>query len=258
MWEQGNLHNKPYRKSARIVGDVIGKYHPHGESADLRHGRAHGAGVLAALPARRRPGQLRLDRRRQRRRDALHRGPPDAPRRARCSATTSTRRPSTGRRTTTARSSSRRCCRRSSRTCSSTAPRASPSAWRPTSRRTTSPRSSTRRSSSSSTPTRRSAQLMKKLPGPDFPTAGFIHGAQGIRDAYKTGRGIVQVRARAVVEKAARGDKEAIVVTEIPYQVNKAQADRADRRARQRQEDRGHRATCATSPTARACASSSS
>ena len=65
-------------------------------------------------------------------------------------------------------------------------------------------------------------QLMKKLPGPDFPTAGFIHGAQGIRDAYKTGRGIVQVRAKASIEKAARGDKESIVVTEIPYQVNKA------------------------------------
>src|SRR2546430_5375911 len=64
--------------------------------------------------------------------------------------------------------------------------------------------------------------LMKKLPGPDFPTAGFIHGAQGIRDAYKTGRGTVQVRARAVIEKAARGDKETIVLTEIPYQVNKA------------------------------------
>ena len=66
------------------------------------------------------------------------------------------------------------------------------------------------------------AQLMRKLQGPDFPTAGFIHGAQGIRDAYKTGRGIVQVRARAVIEKAARGDKESIVLTEIPYQVNKA------------------------------------
>src|SRR5438552_15200177 len=64
--------------------------------------------------------------------------------------------------------------------------------------------------------------LMKKLPGPDFPTAGFIHGAQGIRDAYKTGRGTVQVRARAVIEKTARGDKETIVLTEIPYQVNKA------------------------------------
>jgi len=65
-------------------------------------------------------------------------------------------------------------------------------------------------------------QLMKRLPGPDFPTAGFIHGATGIREAYKTGRGIVQVRARAVIEKAARGEKEAILITEIPYQVNKA------------------------------------
>jgi DNA gyrase subunit A len=65
-------------------------------------------------------------------------------------------------------------------------------------------------------------QLMRKIPGPDFPTAGFIHGAEGIRDAYKTGRGIVQVRARAVIEKAARGEKESIVITEIPYQVNKA------------------------------------
>src|SRR3989441_11172524 len=63
---------------------------------------------------------------------------------------------------------------------------------------------------------------MKKLPGPDFPTAAFIHGAEGIREAYKTGRGIVQVRAKAMIEKAARGDKESIVVTEIPYQVNKA------------------------------------
>jgi DNA gyrase subunit A len=65
-------------------------------------------------------------------------------------------------------------------------------------------------------------QLMRKVPGPDFPTAGFIHGAKGIRDAYSTGRGIIQMRARAIVEKQARGEKEAIVITEIPYQVNKA------------------------------------
>jgi DNA gyrase subunit A len=65
-------------------------------------------------------------------------------------------------------------------------------------------------------------QLMKRIPGPDFPTAGFIHGGEGIREAYKNGRGIIQVRARAVIEKAARGEKESIVITEIPYQVNKA------------------------------------
>lgn len=66
------------------------------------------------------------------------------------------------------------------------------------------------------------SELMKKIPGPDFPTAGFIHGKEGIKIAYKTGRGIIQMRARAVIESMARGDKECIIVTELPYQVNKA------------------------------------
>ncbi|MBZ0089413.1 MAG: DNA gyrase subunit A, partial [Thermoanaerobaculia bacterium] len=65
-------------------------------------------------------------------------------------------------------------------------------------------------------------KLMTALPGPDFPTAGFIHGLAGIRQAYSTGRGIIQMRARAGIETQRRGDKLAIVVTEIPYQVNKA------------------------------------
>ena len=65
-------------------------------------------------------------------------------------------------------------------------------------------------------------RLMQALPGPDFPTAGFIHGREGIRAAYSTGRGIIQVRARAQVETQRRGDRQAIVITEIPYQVNKA------------------------------------
>ncbi len=64
-------------------------------------------------------------------------------------------------------------------------------------------------------------ELMPVLPGPDFPTAGYIHGRQGILDAYRTGRGLIQMRAKAVVEKA-RGGRENIVVTELPYQVNKA------------------------------------
>jgi len=63
--------------------------------------------------------------------------------------------------------------------------------------------------------------LMQFLPGPDFPTAGYIHGRQGILDAYRTGRGLLQVRAKAFVEKARAG-RENIVVTELPYQVNKA------------------------------------
>ncbi|WP_303722685.1 DNA gyrase subunit A [Malonomonas rubra] len=65
-------------------------------------------------------------------------------------------------------------------------------------------------------------ELIEKIPGPDFPTAGFINGKEGIREAYATGRGIVQMRARALVEVDRRSGREAIIVTEIPYQVNKA------------------------------------
>jgi DNA gyrase subunit A len=64
-------------------------------------------------------------------------------------------------------------------------------------------------------------ELMSDLPGPDFPTAGFIYGEQGIQEAYSSGRGIIKIRARAFVERAG-DNKERIVITEIPYQVNKA------------------------------------
>ncbi|MDH4162790.1 MAG: DNA gyrase subunit A [Nitrospirota bacterium] len=63
-------------------------------------------------------------------------------------------------------------------------------------------------------------ELMTVIKGPDFPTAGFIHGFEGIRQAYTTGRGIIQMRARATIEEM-KGDRECIVITELPYQVNK-------------------------------------
>ncbi len=66
------------------------------------------------------------------------------------------------------------------------------------------------------------ADLMKKIPGPDFPTAGYLYGRQGIKDAYTTGRGLLTLRAKAVVETDERTDRERIIVTELPYQVNKA------------------------------------
>jgi DNA gyrase subunit A len=66
------------------------------------------------------------------------------------------------------------------------------------------------------------AELMKHVPGPDFPTAGIINGAQGINSAYRTGRGRVYVRARTGIEPLDKGGREAIVITELPYQVNKA------------------------------------
>jgi DNA gyrase subunit A len=64
--------------------------------------------------------------------------------------------------------------------------------------------------------------LMQHIPGPDFPTAGIINGAQGIYAAYRTGRGRVHIRARTEVEVISARGKEAIIVTELPYQVNKA------------------------------------
>jgi len=64
--------------------------------------------------------------------------------------------------------------------------------------------------------------LIAKIPGPDFPTAGFINGKEGIVEAYKKGRGIIQMRARALVEIDRRSGREAIIITELPYQVNKA------------------------------------
>ncbi len=66
------------------------------------------------------------------------------------------------------------------------------------------------------------AQLMKKIPGPDFPTAGFIYGTSGIKDAYETGRGLLTVRAKVAIETDERTDRERLIVTEIPYQVNKS------------------------------------
>jgi DNA gyrase subunit A len=66
------------------------------------------------------------------------------------------------------------------------------------------------------------AQLMKKIPGPDFPTAGFIYGVSGIKEAYETGRGLLTLRAKVVVETDERTERERLIVTEIPYQVNKA------------------------------------
>ncbi|MCC8985222.1 MAG: DNA gyrase subunit A, partial [Nitrospira sp.] len=66
------------------------------------------------------------------------------------------------------------------------------------------------------------AQLMKKIPGPDFPTAGFIYGTSGIKDAYETGRGLLTVRAKVAIETDERTDRERLIITEIPYQVNKS------------------------------------
>ena len=65
-------------------------------------------------------------------------------------------------------------------------------------------------------------ELVELVPGPDFPTGGIIYGTEGIRDAYATGRGSVRIRAKISVEKDKRTQRETLIVTELPYQVNKA------------------------------------
>jgi DNA gyrase subunit A len=71
------------------------------------------------------------------------------------------------------------------------------------------------------TPGLEDAKLLKIVKGPDFPTGGIIYGYEGVKDAYKSGRGKILVRAKASIQ-TGRGDRQAIVITEIPYQVNKA------------------------------------
>jgi len=65
-------------------------------------------------------------------------------------------------------------------------------------------------------------ELMTHIPGPDFPTGGIIYGKQGIRDAYRNGKGILRVRGRSLIERNQRTGRESIVLTELPYTVNKA------------------------------------
>ena len=65
-------------------------------------------------------------------------------------------------------------------------------------------------------------ELIRLIPGPDFPTGGCIVGKRGIHEAYLTGRGSIQVRAKAEIETTKKGDRQQIIVTEIPYQVNKS------------------------------------
>jgi DNA gyrase subunit A len=65
-------------------------------------------------------------------------------------------------------------------------------------------------------------ELLTIIPGPDLPTGAYIYGRDGIASAYKTGRGIIKIRAKAFIEKQKKNDRESIIISEMPYQVNKA------------------------------------
>ena len=221
MHEMGLRSNTRYRKSAGIVGEVLKNFHPHSDTAaydtlvrmaqdfNLRYPLVDGQGNFGSVDGDSAGG------------DALHRSPPGGHRRRAAGRHRQAhRRLQAELRRLDARS--RPSCRRGCRTCCSTAAPASPSAWRPTSRPTTSTRSATRSSMLIDNPEATVDDLMKIVPGPDFPTGGTILGREGIKAAYATGRGRVVIRAKAFVEESPRGNRYQIVVTELPYQVNKA------------------------------------
>ncbi|HYC88781.1 MAG TPA: DNA gyrase subunit A [Thermoanaerobaculia bacterium] len=221
MYEQGNTAGKAYKKSARIVGDVMGKFHPHGDSAiydtvvrmaqdfSMRYRLVDGQGNFGSLdgdnPAAMRYTEVRLTRLAEELlRDDIDKETIDW------------------------------------------VPNYDGSLSEPSVLPAKFPNLLVNGSSGIAVgmatnipphnlgevidaclmmidnPGVTVRELMTVLPGPDFPTAGYIHGLDGIRQAYETGRGIIQVRARAVIETQKKSEKQQIVVTEVPYMTNKA------------------------------------
>ena len=221
MWEAGNTSNRPYKKSARIVGDVMGKYHPHGDSAiydtvvrlaqdfSMRYPLVDGQGNFGSIdgdnPAAMRYTEIRLTKLAEEMiRDDI-------------AKETVEWLPNYD----------------GSETEPSVLPARVPnllingSAGIAVGMATNIPPHNISEVLDAlvlliDRPEATLDEIMEILPGPDFPTAGFIHGRDGIRSAYKTGRGIVQLRARAEIETDPTSDKKSIVVNELPYQVNKA------------------------------------
>ncbi|HLF55419.1 MAG TPA: DNA gyrase subunit A [Thermoanaerobaculia bacterium] len=221
MWEAGNTSSKPYKKSARIVGDVMGKYHPHGDTAiydtvvrmaqpfSMRYTLVDGQGNFGSIdgdnPAAMRYTEVRLTKLAEAmlegdidketvdwvpNYDGQELEPAVLPARVPNLLVNGSGGIAVGMATNIPPHNLGEVVAALELLIDDRA-----------------------------TPT---AKLMRAIPGPDFPTAGFIHGLEGIRQAYETGRGIIQMRARAAIETQRRGEKQAIVVTEIPYQVNKA------------------------------------
>ena len=220
MSEMGNRWNKPYKKSARIVGDIIGKYHPHGDQAaydtivrmaqdfSMRYPLIDGQGNFGSVdgdpPAAMRYTEIRMDRLTEELLNDLDKDTVDFIPNYDESMEEPTVLPAkipvlllNG----------------SSGIAVGLATNIPPHNLREIVNGTV---------ALIENPDITIEELMRHIHGPDFPTAGFINGRDGIFAAYKTGRGIVRMRARAMIERNARSDKESIVVTELPYQVNKA------------------------------------
>jgi DNA gyrase subunit A len=220
MYEMGNRHNKPYKKSARIVGEIMGKYHPHGDAAiydtmvrmaqdfSLRYMLVDGQGNFGSIdgdpPAAMRYTESRLARISDEVLADLEKDTVDyVP-----NYDESLQEPSL---------------------LASKIPLLllNGTSGIAVGMATNIPPHNLKEIINGTIACIKNSditieQLMRHIPGPDFPTAGFINGREGILAAYKTGRGIIRIRARALIEKNARNDKETIVLTELPYQVNKA------------------------------------
>ncbi len=220
MNEMGNRWNKPYKKSARIVGDIIGKYHPHGDQAaydtivrmaqdfSMRYPLIDGQGNFGSIdgdpPAAMRYTEIRMDRLAEELLTDLDKDTVDFVPNYDESMEEPTVLPArlpvlllNG----------------SSGIAVGVATNIPPHNLREIVNGTI---------ALINNPDITIEELMRYIQGPDFPTAGFINGREGILSAYRTGRGIVRMRARALIERNARSEKESIIVTELPYQVNKA------------------------------------
>jgi DNA gyrase subunit A len=220
MRELKNDWNKPYKKSARVVGDVIGKYHPHGDTAvydtivrmaqdfSMRYPLVNGQGNFGSIdgdpPAAMRYTEVRMMRIAQHMMEDLEKETVDFT--LNYDETLSE---------------------------PSVLPAKIPSllingsAGIAVGMATNIPPHNLGEVVDGvialiDDPDLTVADLIGIIPGPDFPTGGTIYGMQGIHEAYETGRGIIRVRARVAVEVDKRDQSETIIVTELPYQVNKA------------------------------------
>jgi len=220
MRELGNDHTKAYKKSARVVGDVIGKYHPHGDTAvydaivrmaqpfSLRYLLVDGQGNFGSVdgdaPAAMRYTEVRMTRIASELLADIDKDTVDFVANYDGSETEPSVMPAR---------IPNLLVNGSSGIAVGMATNIPPHNLGETISATL---------ALIDDPGISVAQLMAIMPGPDFPTAGIINGSQGIYSAYTTGRGRVYIRARTQVEEFGDRGREAIIVTELPYQVNKA------------------------------------
>jgi DNA gyrase subunit A len=219
MHDLGNTHNKAYKKSARIVGDVIGKYHPHGDSAvydtivrlaqdfSSRYPLVDGQGNFGSVDgdnaAAMRYTEIRMARLSDELLADIDKDTVDFGPNYDESLTEPLVLPARFPNLLVNGSSGI-----AVGMATNIPPHNLTEIINATIRLIENPGASLE-------------ELMALVPGPDFPTAGFIYGRSGIKTAYESGRGIIVMRAKAAIEKMSR-ERESIVVTEIPYQVNKA------------------------------------